>query len=64
MTTRRESVVVFSYVFLAILCFLLVLALFLLLPVKQPGQRATLHSIQSSVVEWSAPLDYWGTRSG
>ncbi len=61
-TLRHETMIVFSYVFLAILCFLLALALFLILPVKTVGQRLSMHSIQSSAVEPHTPFDYIGGR--
>ena len=64
MTARRETLVVFSYVFLAILFFLLLLAVVLLFPAKHPGPRVILHSLQSSAVEPSAPLASVGTRLG
>ncbi len=60
-TLRHETLVVFSYVFLAILCFLLALALFLILPVKTVGQRLSMHSIQSSAMEPPPPFYYRGT---
>ncbi len=61
-TLRHDTLVVFSYVFLAILCFLLALALFLILPVKTVGQRLSMHSVQSSAVEPHAPFGYIGAR--
>ncbi len=55
MSTPRETMVVFSYVFLAILCFLLALAAFLLLPIKHPQQRSSIGGAQACCVEQSGP---------
>jgi len=50
MTTRKEAFGVLGYILLAILCFLLAMALFLLLPVEHRGHRASIPDLQHAVV--------------
>ncbi len=50
MTARKEALGVLGYILLGILCFLLALALFLLLPIEQQGHRAALSDPQHAVV--------------
>ncbi len=54
MTARRDTMAVCSYMALAILCFLVALTLFLLLPVKPPGSHVSLRGQQASIVELSS----------
>ncbi len=56
MILRKEPFVIFSYILLAILCFLLALALFLLLPLKRPEQHARIVNSQYSA---SAGTEWW-----
>ncbi len=53
MTARRDTMAVGSYMALAILCFLVAVAVFLLLPVKPPGSHVSVRGQQASIVELS-----------
>ncbi|HYR02364.1 MAG TPA: hypothetical protein VES58_03395 [Syntrophobacteria bacterium] len=50
MTVHNEAFGVLCYILLAILCFLLVMALFLLLPIEHRDHRAAIPDPQHAVV--------------